>query len=62
LQVIAEALYNHYFYLVYIAGLLLLLAMVGAIALTIDTNDREAYALLQKHYNERRTLTKRMLF
>jgi hypothetical protein len=36
LNLIAQVLYNHYYYFVWIAGLILLLAMVGALALTIE--------------------------
>jgi len=62
LNFIAELLYNHYFHLVYIAGLLLLLAMVGAIALTIDVGEREAYINLQKTYIEGKALKKRLYY
>jgi hypothetical protein len=48
--------------LVYIAGLLLLLAMVGAIALTIDVNERDLYLKTQKKYNEGKTLKKRIFY
>lgn len=37
---IAELLFNHYFYLVIIAGLLLLLAVVGTLTLTADSETR----------------------
>lgn len=35
---LAEVLYNEYFYLLWMSGLLLLLAMVGAITLTMTSN------------------------
>jgi len=50
LHLIAEILYNELFYLVWMAGLLLLLAMVGAIALTIDVDARDIYVQQQKSY------------
>ena len=47
---LAEVLYNEYFYLFWMAGLLLLLAMIGAITLTIDVDSRDMFMKLkQKH-------------
>lgn len=35
---IGELLYNYYFYLTWFAGIILLIAMIGAITLTLDSN------------------------
>lgn len=50
LHVIGEIFYNEYFYLLWIAGLLLLLAMIGAIALTIDVDARHIYLSRKSNY------------
>ena len=47
---LAEFLYNDYFYLLWMAGLLLLLAMVGAIALTIDVDSRDSFMKTKLKY------------
>jgi small basic protein len=38
LHLLAEIFFNYYYYYLILAGLILLLAMIGAIILTIDTN------------------------
>lgn len=48
---LAELLYNDYFYLLWMAGLLLLLAMIGAITLTIDVESRDTFANAKLKYS-----------
>lgn len=42
-HLIAVVLFNKFYYFIWIIGLLLLLAMIGAIALTIDVDRRDIY-------------------
>lgn len=62
LNLIAEVLYNNYFYLLYFAGFILLVAMIGAIVLTVDVNFRVNRRKIQDSYVITRRLNKRITF
>lgn len=62
LNFIGEVFYNNYYYLLWFAGLLLLLAMVGAIALTIDVDARDFYTTSQNTYLKASRANRKILF
>jgi len=53
IKLISEVLYNDYAYLLVVAGLILLLAMLGAIVLTVDFNYRVNARKIQLYGNTR---------
>jgi len=59
---ISEVLYNSYGYLVVIAGFLLLLAMISAISLTIDTVMREKKTKQLLVYKQPQRLNKKVTY
>lgn len=61
IKLIAEVLYNDYSFLLIFAGLILLLAMLGAIVLTVDFNYRGVARKVQL-YGDTRMLTSRINF
>lgn len=59
---IGEILYYHFFYLIIFAGLILLLAMVGSIALTVDYDYHQSRNKILNNYFISKSYKKRITF